>query len=40
MMVCQDLVTFNEKHNFANNEQNRDGDNHNNSWNHGVEGPT
>ncbi len=38
--TLKDLVTFNEKHNFANKEQNRDGDNHNNSWNHGVEGPT
>ena len=38
--TLKDLVTFNKKHNFANKEQNRDGDNHNNSWNHGVEGPT
>ncbi len=38
--TLKDLVTFNRKHNFANNEQNRDGDNHNNSWNHGTEGPT
>jgi len=38
--TLKDLVTFNRKHNFANKEQNRDGDNHNNSWNHGVEGPT
>ena len=38
--TLKDLVTFNGKHNFANKEQNRDGDNHNNSWNHGVEGPT
>ncbi len=38
--TLRDLVTFNKKHNFANKEQNRDGDNHNNSWNHGVEGPT
>ena len=34
-----DLVSFNGKHNLANGEDNRDGDNHNNSWNHGVEGP-
>ena len=34
-----DLVSFNRKHNLANGEDNRDGDNHNNSWNHGVEGP-
>ena len=38
--TLKDLVSFNKKHNFANKEQNRDGDNHNNSWNHGVEGPT
>ncbi len=38
--TLKDLVTFNIKHNFANREQNRDGDNHNNSWNHGIEGPT
>ncbi len=38
--TLKDLVTFNGKHNFANREQNRDGDNHNNSWNHGTEGPT
>jgi len=38
--TLKDLVTFNKKHNFANREQNRDGDNHNNSWNHGTEGPT
>lgn len=35
-----DLVSYNGKHNLANGEDNRDGDNHNNSWNHGVEGPT
>jgi isoamylase len=35
-----DLVSFNGKHNLANGEANRDGDNHNNSWNHGVEGPS
>ncbi len=38
--TLKDLVTFNVKHNFANKEQNRDGDNHNNAWNHGIEGPT
>ncbi len=38
--TLKDLVTFNRKHNFANKEQNRDGDDHNNSWNHGIEGPT
>ncbi len=35
-----DLVAYNRKHNLANGEDNRDGENHNNSWNHGVEGPT
>ena len=35
-----DLVSYNRKHNLANGEDNRDGENHNNSWNHGVEGPT
>ncbi len=35
-----DLVTYNDKHNIANGERNRDGENNNNSWNHGVEGPT
>ena len=35
-----DLVSYNEKHNEANGEKNRDGDNNNLSWNHGVEGPT
>ncbi len=36
----QDLVSYNEKHNHANGEDNNDGDNHNLSWNCGVEGPT
>ncbi|HVV37808.1 MAG TPA: glycogen debranching protein GlgX [Acidimicrobiales bacterium] len=35
-----DLVSYNEKHNEANGEDNNDGDNTNRSWNHGVEGPT
>ncbi len=35
-----DLVSYNEKHNEANGEENRDGESHNRSWNHGVEGPT
>ncbi|MGE3509406.1 MAG: glycogen debranching protein GlgX [Vicinamibacterales bacterium] len=35
-----DLVSYNEKHNEANLEENRDGENHNLSWNCGVEGPT
>ena len=38
--TLRDLVSYNEKHNWANCEDNRDGDNHNNSWNHGAEGPT
>ena len=38
--TLRDLVTYNEKHNEANLEDNRDGDNHNRSWNHGVEGET
>ncbi|MCE9556798.1 MAG: glycogen debranching protein GlgX [Planctomycetes bacterium] len=36
----QDLVSYNEKHNDANQEENRDGTNDNNSWNCGAEGPT
>ncbi len=36
----RDLVSYNHKHNEANGEDNRDGENHNDSWNHGVEGPT
>jgi glycogen operon protein len=35
-----DLVSYNDKHNEANGEGNRDGENHNLSWNCGVEGPT
>jgi isoamylase len=35
-----DVVSYDEKHNLANGEENRDGDNHNHSCNHGVEGPT
>ncbi len=35
-----DLVSYNTKHNLANGEENRDGDNSNGSWNCGVEGPT
>jgi isoamylase len=35
-----DLVSYNEKHNEANLEDNRDGTNDNRSWNCGVEGPT
>ena len=35
-----DLVSYNEKHNQANGEENRDGENNNFSCNYGVEGPT
>ncbi|HJU04168.1 MAG TPA: glycogen debranching protein GlgX [Nitrospiraceae bacterium] len=35
-----DLVSYNEKHNEANGENNQDGTNDNQSWNCGVEGPT
>ncbi|MEU6208229.1 glycogen debranching protein GlgX, partial [Micromonospora musae] len=35
-----DLVSYNDKHNEANGEENRDGESHNRSWNCGVEGPT
>jgi isoamylase len=37
--TLQDLVSYNEKHNEANGEDNKDGTNDNNSWNCGVEGP-
>ncbi len=35
-----DLVSYNEKHNEANGEDNRDGNNENDSWNCGEEGPS
>ena len=35
-----DLVSYNDKHNEANGENNQDGDSHNRSWNCGAEGPT
>ncbi|HYC02362.1 MAG TPA: glycogen debranching protein GlgX [Azospirillaceae bacterium] len=38
--TLHDLVSYNDKHNEANGEGNRDGHSHNISWNHGVEGPT
>jgi glycogen operon protein len=38
--TLNDLVSYNEKHNEANLEENRDGENHNASWNCGVEGET
>jgi len=37
--TLNDLVTYNDKHNEANGEDNRDGHSHNRSWNHGAEGP-
>ena len=38
--TLNDLVTYNDKHNAANGEDNKDGSNDNRSWNCGVEGPT
>jgi glycogen operon protein len=38
--TLQDLVSHNDKHNEANGEDNRDGHDHNLSWNCGAEGPT
>lgn len=38
--TLNDLVSYNEKHNEANGENNQDGESHNRSWNCGVEGPT
>ena len=38
--TLHDLVSYNEKHNEANGEDNRDGHSDNLSWNYGVEGPT
>jgi glycogen operon protein len=38
--TLNDLVSYNDKHNDANGEDNRDGESHNRSWNHGTEGPT
>ena len=38
--TLQDLVSYNDKHNETNGEDNRDGSNADNSWNCGVEGPT
>ena len=38
--TLNDLVTYNDKHNEANGEENRDGHSHNRSFNYGVEGPT
>ncbi|MGH9039714.1 MAG: glycogen debranching protein GlgX [Acidimicrobiia bacterium] len=38
--TLRDLVSYNDKHNKANGEDNRDGESHNRSWNCGAEGPT
>jgi len=38
--TLRDLVSYNEKHNEANGEDNRDGESYNRSWNCGHEGPT
>ncbi len=38
--TLRDMVSYNEKHNQANGEGNRDGESHNLSWNCGEEGPT
>jgi isoamylase len=38
--TLDDLVSYDQKHNEANLEENRDGENNNLSWNCGVEGPT
>ncbi|HEY3404735.1 MAG TPA: glycogen debranching protein GlgX [Ohtaekwangia sp.] len=38
--TLHDLVSYNEKHNEANGEDNQDGESHNRSWNCGSEGPS
>jgi glycogen operon protein len=38
--TLHDLVSYNQKYNKANKEDNKDGEDHNISWNSGVEGPT
>lgn len=38
--TLRDLISYNEKKNFANGEDNRDGESHNLSWNCGEEGPS
>lgn len=38
--TLNDLVSYNEKHNEANGEDNKDGESHNRSWNSGEEGST
>src|SRR5690606_34201269 len=38
--TLRDLVSYNDKHNEMNGEENRDGHNANYSWNSGIEGPS
>jgi glycogen operon protein len=38
--TLRDLVSYNDRHNHANGEDNRDGHGDNRSWNGGIEGPT
>src|SRR6202021_3673626 len=38
--TLNDVVSYNDKHNEANGEENRDGSSDNRSWNCGAEGPT
>ncbi len=38
--TLNDLLSYNEKHNLNNDENNNDGESHNRSWNCGAEGPT
>ena len=38
--TLRDLVSYDEKHNEANQDGGESGEDHNRSWNHGVEGPT
>ena len=39
-LPCNDLVSYDHKHNKANGEDNRDGSDYNLSWNCGIEGET
>ena len=39
-LTLADVVSYNERHNHANGEDNRDGHHENFSWNHGIEGPS
>ncbi len=38
--TINDLVSYDQKNNYLNGEENRDGTDQNYSWNHGIEGPT